>query len=409
MTVPRSIPAPISLRALVPSVYAPTLLFAIGQGAVIPIVALAARDLGGSVAVAGFVVGLRGIGILAFDVPAGWLVGRFGERTAMAAATGLVVVALAGSALAPTLWLFAVFTFLMGCGWSIWLLARLSYMSEAVPLAQRGRALSTLGGVNRIGNFIGPLIGAGVAVLVGLDGAYYVHLVTAVAACALLLATITRSEGREGVRGGHANVLAVVREHSGVFLTAGLGSTSIQVLRATRQSVLPLWADHIGLDAGAVSLIFGISVGIEVLMFYPAGSASDRWGRKAVAIPCLAVMSLGMIVLPLTGAFWSMALVGTVIGIGNGLGSGINMTVGADFAPAIGRARFLGAWRLFGDLGTAGGPMIAAGIAGVVSLGVASVAMGAIGAAGASLIYLRMPEPLRRGPPPRAERGPPGA
>ncbi|MBK6320289.1 MAG: hypothetical protein IPF51_16290 [Dehalococcoidia bacterium] len=90
-----------TLRSLGLSVYVPTFLFAVGQGAVIPIVALAARDEGASVALAGFIVALRGIGVLAFDIPAGWLVARFGEQRAMIAGTGLVIVALAGSAFAP--------------------------------------------------------------------------------------------------------------------------------------------------------------------------------------------------------------------------------------------------------------------------------------------------------------------
>ena len=40
--------------------------------------------------------------------------------------------------------------------------------------------------------------------------------------------------------------------------------------------------------------------------------------------------------------------VALLLGFGNGLGSGIVMTLGADFAPARGRAEFLGVWRLVG-------------------------------------------------------------
>ncbi len=385
-----------TIRSLGLPVYAPTLLFAIGQGAVIPIVALAARDLGASLALAGFVVALRGIGILAFDVPAGWLVSRFGERRAMAAGTILVAASLAGSIWSPSIWTFAAFTFLMGCGWAVWLLARLTYVSEVMPVHLRGRALSTLGGVNRVGNFIGPFLGAGVAAAAGLDGAYYIHLVTAVAACFMLIALVRDQSGGAAAHHEPVNFSRVVRDHAGVFLTAGLGVTAISVLRASRQSVLPLWADHIGLDPQAVSLIFGISLGMEMLLFYPAGSAMDRWGRKSVAIPCLSIMSLGMLLLPLTGGFGSMVAVALVIGFGNGLGSGIVMTLGADFSPAAGRAQFLGAWRLVSDLGTAGGPLLAAGITAVVSLAASSLLMGGIGAAGAVVILFRMPETLQR-------------
>jgi MFS family permease len=171
---------------------------------------------------------------------------------------------------------------------------------------------------------------------------------------------------------------------------------AIQTLRASRQIILPLWADHIGLDAAAIGLVFSISLGMEMVLFYPAGTIMDRLGRKSVAIPCLALMSLGMLLLPLTGAFWSISAVGMVMGLGNGLGSGINMTLGADFSPAIGRANFLGAWRLVGDVGTAGGPLVLAGATALVALSGAALVLGAIGMVGAGLFFWRVPETLQR-------------
>ncbi|MEP6872461.1 MAG: MFS transporter [Anaerolineaceae bacterium] len=390
-------PAPYTstLRSLTVSVYLPTFLFAVGQGAVIPIVALQAKSLGASLAVAGFIVALRGIGVLVFDVPAGWLVARFGERRAMTVGTLMVIASLAGAAWSPNALVFGVFTLLMGCGWSVWLLARLTFVTETVPMQLRGRALSTLGGMNRAGNFVGPFAGVVAATFVGLDGAYYVHMLAALLATACLIAFVRDAEGAPAAH-GHTNLPAIVRDNARVFMTAGIGATSIQALRATRQSVLPLWAVHVGLDAAAVSLIFGISMAMEMVLFYPAGSAMDRWGRKSVAIPCLAIMSVGMVLLPLTHEFWSMAVVGVIIGFGNGLGSGIVMTLGADFSPSAGRAQFLGAWRLFGDLGTAGGPLAVAGLTALITLGGASIAMGGVGAIGAVLILFRMPETLHR-------------
>ena len=386
-----------TVRSLGLSVYVPTVQFAVGQGAVIPIVALAARDEGASLALAGFIVALRGLGVLAFDVPAGWLVSKFGEQRAMVAGTLLVIVALAGSAFAPGVWAFAGFTALMGCGWSVWLLARLSYVSDVMPVHLRGRALSTLGGINRVGNFVGPFLGAGVAALgFGLTGAYAVHFVSAVLACGLLIVLIRGESVYPAASHEHVQFTKVVREHRKVFFTAGVGVMAIGALRATRQGVLPLWGDHIGLEDSAISLIFGISMAMEMVLFYPAGSAMDRWGRKAVALPCLAIMSLGMLFVPLTEGFLSMVVVGLVIGFGNGLGSGIVMTLGADFSPAAGRAQFLGAWRVCGDVGTAGGPLLVAGITGLATLAAASVSMGVLGIAGAAIMLFLMPETLKR-------------
>jgi MFS family permease len=387
---------PPTIRSLTATVYLPTFLFAVGQGAVIPIVALAARDVGASVPVAGLIVALRGIGTMLFDVPAGQLVGRLGERKAMVVGTGLLLVSLGGAVVATSPPIFGAFMFIMGWGWSMWLLARLTYVSEVMPIQLRGRALSTLGGVNRIGNFVGPFLGALAITQMGIDGAYYVHIVLLTLGLAVLL-LIRDPHGRAEV-GGHTptGVGTIIKDHSSVFLTAGVAATCISVLRSSRHAVIPLWAEQVGVDAAGVAVIFGISSALDMTLFYPAGMISDSFGRKRVAVPCLTLMATGFLLLPLTDSFVTIILVGLLIGFGNGLGSGIVMTLGADFAPEGARAAFLGVWRMVSDVGQAGGPLVAAAVAGVATLGAASLSVGALGLAGAAVMLFTVPEPLHR-------------
>src|SRR5215212_4679406 len=68
-------------RRLIVPVYGPTMLISIGQGAVLPIVALSALSLGATVGVAALLVALIGIGQLLGDLPAGAIAaGGGGER-----------------------------------------------------------------------------------------------------------------------------------------------------------------------------------------------------------------------------------------------------------------------------------------------------------------------------------------
>src|SRR5690606_22836863 len=92
--------------------------------------------------------------------------------------------------------------------------------------------------------------------------------------------------------------------------------------------------------------------------------------------------------------FASLALVGLLLGFGNGLGSGIVMTLGADFSPVHGRAEFLGVWRTLSDVGMALGPIIASVGTAVASLASGSVALGGIGLLGGAVALVAMPEPL---------------
>ncbi len=53
---------------------------AVSQEALTILLPLYMLDIGASPAFAALVVGLRGIGVLLFDVPAGMLVARFGDK-----------------------------------------------------------------------------------------------------------------------------------------------------------------------------------------------------------------------------------------------------------------------------------------------------------------------------------------
>jgi hypothetical protein len=108
-------------------------------------------------------------------------------------------------------------------------------------------------------------------------------------------------------------------------------------------------------------------------------------------------MSAGMILIPLSDSFATLLGASLLTSFGNGLGSGIVMTLGADFSPAVGRADFLGVWRLVADIGTASGPAVLGIVAGVATLGAASVATGGLGLIGAAVMAFLVSEPLKRG------------
>ena len=179
-----------SLRSIALPAYGPTALGSIGTGAVLPVVVLSARALGAEVSVAAFLLSLIWIGQLVSDLPAGALAARIGERNALVVACGVEALGMVGCALAPNLVVLGVSLSLLGVASSIFGLARQAYLTEVVPVDLRARALSTLGGVNRIGIFIGPFVGALVVAHWGVSAAYVVGFVSSSAAllCVLLVA-----------------------------------------------------------------------------------------------------------------------------------------------------------------------------------------------------------------------------
>lgn len=391
-------PRPFRIRSLGLSIYLPTLLLAIGQGAVIPFIPLLAKDLGASNASASFVVGLTGIGMMLFDIPAGVLMSVLGERAALMVGTAILVLVSLGAAFSNNQAELAILAILLGFAWSIWQLARLAYVSEVAPLELRGRALSLIGGTNRIGNFLGPFLGGILSSRAGFAATFYLQGALAVAAGLIMFVLIDGNAGRVSTPGtrAHRRLLAVASEHRHTFATAGFVTICLSLLRSARQAVIPLWGSSIGLSAAAVGVVYGASNGIDMLLFYPAGSVMDRFGRKYVAIPSLLTLALGLALIPLARTVPSFALVAMLTGFGNGLGAGVVMTLGADFSPAVGRAEFLSVWRLVSDVGQSGGPLALAGLTGAASLGFAALATSGVGVLGALVMWRFVSEPLKR-------------
>src|SRR4051794_7868697 len=375
--------SPPTLRSMAPSVFLPALVYEIGNGAVAPVIAITALELGASAGTAGFLVALLGIGQLLGDLPSASLAARLGDRHAMVVAAGVATAAMFGCFLAPSLLLFGACLVVLGMCNATFYLARQSYLTEVAPLDLRARALSMLGGSHRVGLFIGPFVGAAVISLTSLRSAYLVAVVTAVAAAVLLLvipdvAPAGASRAARPGRDGHG-LAATLREHRRLLLTLGVGVLAVGAVRAARQTVLPLWAVHIGLSPEATSLVFGIASAVDMALFYPSGKVMDSYGRLAVALPAMVVLGLAMIALPLTGEVVGLTAVAMVMSLGNGIGSGIVMTIGADAAPPDNRLRFLSVWRVMSDTGNALGPVVVSVVAGFATLAAGIAAVGAVG------------------------------
>ena len=399
---PRSASAARTREALRDAVqiYAPSTVYAVGLGAMTPALAVAALALGLDAARAAAVVLLVGLGSLVANGPASALAARAGERVTMVvsavlgtAGAGLAWATTAGVSSGPSaagvaepgrLALFLAAVLAVGMAGAGFNLARQAYLAVAVPATHRARAMSTLGGTVRIGTFLGPFLGAAAQAPLGLDGAF-AAAAAAMAVGALLCLRIRDLPvpasdpvaGEEPGPAGRPRLRDVARARRGALLTAGFGVVAVSAARAARNAVIPLWATHLGLDAATASLVFGLAGAADLLLFYPSGRLMDRFGRRAVAVPCLTLLGAGFLAISLTREPTAFAAAAVLLGIGNGFGAGIVMTLGADHSPPNARAQFLGLWRSMSDAGMLAGPLLLSGVTAAAGLavGVGSLAV----------------------------------
>ncbi|MFC7491231.1 MULTISPECIES: MFS transporter [unclassified Knoellia] len=397
-----------SLRSIALPAFGPTAVWSVGVGAAVPVVALSARDLGASIALAAAFVLIEGLSAFVSSLPAGSLVARIGERRALAGAAVVDALGAALAVVAPNLWVLGVAIGLMGMTGSVFLLARQSWLTARAPVRIRARAMSTMGGVQRVGLFVGPFIAAPLIHVWGTQAGYAVAVAAGFSAAVWAWFGLRDHDDPDGLGSESAgdvlgarervSLLDVVRGHRRVLLTIGAGVVLIGAARQGRFVIVPLWAESVGITDSQTALLFGIAGGAEVLLFYPAGSVMDRFGRVWVAVPFLVVLGVGMVLLPLSHSFTTVAVVSTAMGVGNGLGSGIVQTLGADAAPVVGRAQFLAVWRFLSLLGQNGAPLLVSGVTVVASLGASSVVLGLLVLGGAPWLARWLPahDPRRK-------------
>ena len=382
------------VRLLLP-IYLPSLILGISHQAFLILLPLYVLDLGGSAGLAAVIVAFRGVGMLLGDVPSGFLVSRFGDKRVMVGGMVLLGATSVTVALAGAIWTLVPIGAFTGLGYSAWVMARFSYMTDACPTVQRGRAIAVLGGFSRIGSFIGPAIGGVLAEFFGYRLAFCSCGVATGVGIVLVMICTGNVRPVVPLEGPHLGQLCqIIGVHRRIFASAGTFTVSLQAVRSARQILIPLFGYAAGLDVATIGAIYSLSAAVDASLFYPVGVIVDRWGRKFAGIPAMAFFSLSLFLLPLAQGFSSFLAVALLLGLANGLSTGLVTILGADLSPVERRGEFLGVWRLIGDVGHTGGPLIIGALAKVVGLAAATFAVGGVGIFGLFVLVRFVDETL---------------
>lgn len=202
-----------------------------------------ARDLGGGVRSASWLVSGYLVVMASLLPSAGKLGDRFGHRRLILIGLGLFLAASLGAALAPSLPLLIAFRLLQAMAGALVLPNALAVVRDVLPEGRRGSGFGTLGSAIALAAAVGPPLGG---VLVALGGWHLIFLVNLpLAGCALLLVWRTIPAGLGGRPGGRFDWTGAV----------GLSAILTGCAWLLNPGQVPAWVEPAGIVAVAVSLV----------------------------------------------------------------------------------------------------------------------------------------------------------
>jgi len=354
-----------------------TFVIMLGYGILSPALPNYAHSFGVGYDSIGLLISAFSFTRLVADPFVGRFIDRYGERAMSTLGAVWVGVSSIAAAMAPTFPLLVILRGIGGIGSALFFASLLSFLLRSTPPNRTGRVMSVYYASFNIGFIVGGPLGGVVANLFGLASPLYIYG----AACflsALLFWKTIRNPGRHEseVRKGGFRKLPWNRTFITVLVVNGV---YLWMVGAIFSTLVPLFgtSEAVGLTLGGVGIGLGIATATELATLYPAGHATDHYGRRAVLIPALAGLAL------VTAAFGLVSTpVGFMIAMGFlGVASGYSGVPAApmlsDVTPEEVKGSAVAVYRFVGDLGFVIGPLVAGWSAQAFGFG-ASFAINAI-------------------------------
>ncbi len=396
-------------RNLVLTLYLPAISMGLGLGITIPVIPALTQELGVTLESAVLVFVFQQLGTFAAPIPTGYLIDRLGRRRVLlagplvAAFASLLVakVAIDGSFIE-----LLVYRFIAGWGEQMWMMSRIAVIADTGASGQRGKQVTSMFGVQQIGNLSGPVIGGIAAVVWGLWAPFVMHAV--IVAVAVIPSFFLMRETAPPVSGPRPQ--ARVGEAIGLrrLLVAPIPAVfAVQFLaNVTRGGVfgggviVTYAAFTYNIEPDELGLLRGSMAAVGIPIVFGAGYVMDRFGRRYTIVPGLLLSATSMLFLAATAYLdtsfaWFIAAF-VAIHMSVNIISGNMQTLGTDVAPTEARGMFFGVSRTVAQGGATLSPASFGVLTGLFGAGLAFSFLGAAAVVGGFIVIFLIPETLRR-------------
>lgn len=331
-------------------------------GLIAPLLPELEDRVGASEAELGLALGAYALPILVVSLPLGRLADRIGRRPLLLGGLLLTVVGSVLIAVAPSLPLLIVGRAVQGVGSAASWIAALALVSELAPPGRKGESIGYALAANSVGAIAGPALGG---ILGDAAGFAFPFVVVAAIGAGIATAgyfTLPRERRRDEAASSSARELLALAA-SGPVLPATLIVVGASAALGLVEVVAPLDADErLGLSASAIGLIFAATIALDAIAAPFGGRASDRYGRRAVALLGLTATIASMVLLAVLGGTGGLLVGLSVFGIGASVTFAAAVPWLDDAFGSVDRGFGYGVLNLIYSVGYTVGP-IAAGLA----------------------------------------------
>jgi MFS family permease len=250
-----------------------------------------------------------------------------------------------------------------------------SYILKAARKDRIARTLSFFYGAFNIGVIAGGAVGGALGGEVSLEAPLYAYSIVLLLAIPLYLRFVPvipdRRDAEPEIEPTAEAAISEAPRPSGTLVrdflrlpgfatTLFLNLTYLWMVAAIFNTLVPLFAsDELGMSPTGIGVMFSIGVAAEFLVLFPAGSMTDRYGRKAVMLPSLAGLVVMMVLLGVATSAVVLALLLSVLALFSGFAGVPPAAMLSDIVPREHSGRAVGAFRFCGDIGFFLGPLIA--------------------------------------------------
>lgn len=337
----------------------------LGFGSIIPVVPLYAQSFGVSQFAIGMTVAVYGLARFAVAIPTGQIADRVGRRPTLAIGGLISTAGNLWCAVATSYEELVVARFIAGAGGGLVLTGGVIVLADITTPERRGRTMSIYQGTFLFAVGIGPLPGGWLAERFGLAAPFLAYALAAVVVG--LVAWFAVKETSDPGKSTDTSQpelpplrvqLKLLMQLVGFRLVSILSFAHATSRTGALFSIVPVFVSvRLGLTPSQIGFGFALGSVLGLIVVYPGGMLTDRFGRKSVIVPAGIATGVSMALFCIAGSYAWFLFAVVVWGVASAMGASAPAAYAADCAPPRMNATAMSSYRMLADLGYVIGPL----------------------------------------------------